>query len=193
MKKAQNGHCWNRAEAAGSCFGSFSVSLQKVHRQQKDPCLHRDARPPGSRSKRRVVQSAALCEVRIRERDRTFESWMEKCLTFALTDFLAGRSGMRERCLFVSPVIRMREAAGAALLLLHLFAFPSAAFFLPPDPRILFFHFRTRTTTAAASSSFSSSAVCFAALRKIPLCVCHLLKDHPSHPNFCFAAAPGTL
>ena len=115
---------------------------------------------------------------------------MEKCLTFALTDFLAGRSGMRERCLFVSPVIRMREAAGAALLLLHLFAFPSAAFFLPPDPRILFFHFRTRTTTAAASSSFSSSAVCFAALRKIPLCVCHLLKDHPSHPNFCFAVAP---
>ena len=115
---------------------------------------------------------------------------MEKCLTFALTDFLAGRSGMRERCLFVSPVIRMREAAGAALLLLHLFAFPSAAFFLPPDPRILFFHFRTRTTTAAASSSFSSSAVCFAALRKIPLCVCHLLKNHPSHPNFCFAVAP---
>ena len=59
---------------------------------------------------------------------------MEKCLTFALADFLAGRSGMRERCLFVSPVIRMREAAGAALLLLHLFAFPSAAFSLPPDP-----------------------------------------------------------
>ena len=59
--------------------------------------------------------------------------------------------------------------------------------------RILFFHFRTRTTTAATSSSSSSSAVCFAALRKIPLCVCHLLKDHPSHPNFCFAAAPGTL
>jgi len=27
-------------------------------------------------------------------------------------------------------------------------------------------------------------------LRKIPLCVCHLLKDHPSHPNFRFAAAP---
>ena len=59
---------------------------------------------------------------------------MEKCLTFALTDFLAGRSGRRERCLFVYPVIRMREAAGAALLLLHLFAFPSAAFSLPPDP-----------------------------------------------------------
>lgn len=56
---------------------------------------------------------------------------MEKCLTFALADFLTGRSGMRERCLFVSPVIRMREAAGAALLLLHLFAFPSAAFFSP--------------------------------------------------------------
>ncbi len=27
-------------------------------------------------------------------------------------------------------------------------------------------------------------------MRKIPLCVCHLLKNHPSHPNFCFAAAP---
>lgn len=94
---------------------------------------------------------------------------MEKCLTFALTDFLAGRSGMRERCLFVSPVIRMREAAGAALLLLHLFAFTSAAFSLPPDPPHPFLSLPHKNPTAAASSS--SFAVCFAALRKIPLCV----------------------